>query len=55
MGEKHELGKYFTVASLNEIYEQRKIAHICTDGVYVQIEKEPQDCSPKANKKINLT
>lgn len=39
--EKFKLGHLLTIYKLQKTYEQYGIAHIATDGIYVQIEKEP--------------
>ena len=41
LGEKFKIGHLLTIDWLQKAYELYGLAHIATDGIYVQIEKEP--------------
>ncbi len=41
MSTKHDMGAILTLDYLIKMYEKHGIAHIVTDGKYVQIKKEP--------------
>lgn len=39
--EKFKVGHLLTIYWLQKAYREHGLAHIATDGIYVQIEKEP--------------
>lgn len=41
MNKKHDVGRLLPIEFAQRIYKEHGIAHIVTDGRYVQIEKEP--------------